>query len=155
MVEWLAKQPYCHEAVAMWGGSYGESYSQWATAKEKPPHLVSIVPASAPYLGVDFPMQKNIFSTFDSQTGLPIRKVTPLTRKSTAATAFGLESIGVGRRAACRIPRIRFVCRLSLRGLSELDFASLRRRFLGLPLVPPRRNSRRCKYHDTDHYRRL
>ena len=64
VVEWLAKQPYCHEAVAMWGGSYG-GYSQWATAKEKPPHLVSIVPASAPYLGVDFPMQKNIFSAFD------------------------------------------------------------------------------------------
>src|SRR5579872_5021478 len=64
VVEWLAKQAYCHGAVAMWGGSYG-GYSQWATAKEIPPHLLSIVPASAPYLGVDFPMQQNIFSAFD------------------------------------------------------------------------------------------
>lgn len=59
-VEWLARQPYCNGRVAMWGGSYA-GYNQWATAKEFPPHLATIVPAAAPYLGVDFPMRNNIF----------------------------------------------------------------------------------------------
>src|SRR6202158_2716214 len=60
VVEWLSHQPYCDGKVAMWGGSYG-GYAQWATAKEFPPHLASIVPAAAPYIGVDFPMRNNIF----------------------------------------------------------------------------------------------
>ena len=34
----------------MWGGSYA-GYDQWATAKELPPHLATIVPAAAPYPG--------------------------------------------------------------------------------------------------------
>jgi putative CocE/NonD family hydrolase len=60
VVEWLACEPYCDGQVAMWGGSYG-GYCQWATAKEFPPHLKSIVPVAAPYLGVDVPMRSNIF----------------------------------------------------------------------------------------------
>jgi putative CocE/NonD family hydrolase len=59
VVEWLARQTYCAGKVAMWGGSYA-GYDQWATAKELPPHLVSIVPASAPYMGVDIPSWSNI-----------------------------------------------------------------------------------------------
>jgi len=59
VVEWLAKQPYCNGRVAMRGGSY-LGYVQWATAKERPPHLVTIVPAAAPYVGADFPMRNNI-----------------------------------------------------------------------------------------------
>jgi putative CocE/NonD family hydrolase len=58
-VEWLAKQPWCDGKVAMWGGSYA-GYDQWATAKEAPPHLQTIVPAAAAYPGVDFPMWRNI-----------------------------------------------------------------------------------------------
>jgi uncharacterized protein len=58
-VEWLAKQPWCNGKVAMWGGSYA-GYDQWATAKEAPPHLQTIVPAAAAYPGVDFPMWRNI-----------------------------------------------------------------------------------------------
>jgi putative CocE/NonD family hydrolase len=54
VVEWLAGQPYCNGKVAMWGGSYS-GYAQWATAKERPPHLATIVPVAAPYAGVDFP----------------------------------------------------------------------------------------------------
>ena len=44
----------------MWGGSYA-GYDQWATAKELPPHLATIVPAAAAHPGVDFPMRNNIF----------------------------------------------------------------------------------------------
>ncbi|HXA92384.1 MAG TPA: CocE/NonD family hydrolase [Steroidobacteraceae bacterium] len=60
VVEWLARQPFCNGKVAMWGGSYA-GYDQWATAKEFPPHLATIVPAASPYVGVDFPMRSNIF----------------------------------------------------------------------------------------------
>jgi putative CocE/NonD family hydrolase len=66
VVEWLAKQPYCNGKVSMWGGSYA-GYDQWATAKEFPPHLATIVPVAAPYAGVDFPMFDNIFSPYDVQ----------------------------------------------------------------------------------------
>jgi len=59
VVEWLARQSYCNGKVAMWHGSY-LGYSQWATAKEFPPHLATIVPTAAPYIGVDFPMRNNI-----------------------------------------------------------------------------------------------
>lgn len=60
VVEWLARQPYCNGKVTMWGGSYA-GYDQWATAKEFPPHLATVVPVAAPYLGVDFPFRSNIF----------------------------------------------------------------------------------------------
>lgn len=66
VVEWLAAQPYCNGKVAMWGGSYA-GYDQWATAKELPPHLATIVPAAAAYAGVDFPMRTNIFEPYDIQ----------------------------------------------------------------------------------------
>jgi len=59
IVEWLAKQQYCNGKVTMWGGSYA-GYNQWATAKELPPHLKTIVPAAAAQPGIDFPMLYNI-----------------------------------------------------------------------------------------------
>jgi hypothetical protein len=65
-IEWLAKQPCCNGQVAMWGGSY-LGYCQWAAAKEFPPHLKTIVPTAAPYLGVEFPMRANIFYPFIMQ----------------------------------------------------------------------------------------
>src|SRR5438094_4323099 len=52
VVEWLAKQPFCDGKVAMWGGSYA-GFDQWATAKEFPPHLATIVPAAAAHPGLD------------------------------------------------------------------------------------------------------
>jgi uncharacterized protein len=64
VVEWLAQQPYCNGKVGMWGGSYA-GYDQWAAAKEFPPHLGTIVPAAAPYAGVDFPMFRNMFAPYD------------------------------------------------------------------------------------------
>jgi len=66
IVEWLAKQPYCNGKVTMWGGSYA-GYDQWATAKEFPPHLATIVPVASPYAGVDFPMSYSVFYTYDMQ----------------------------------------------------------------------------------------
>src|SRR6266403_4728337 len=66
VAEWLANQPFCNGKVAMSGGSYA-GYSQWATAKEFPPHLVTIVPTAAPYYGVDVPMRNNIFLPYEVQ----------------------------------------------------------------------------------------
>lgn len=66
VVEWLAAQPYCNGKVAMWGGSYA-GYDQWATAKEFPPHLGTIVPVAAPRPNVDFPFLQNIHYAYDIQ----------------------------------------------------------------------------------------
>jgi putative CocE/NonD family hydrolase len=54
VVEWLAKQPWCNGKVAMCGGSY-DGFNQWATLKEFPPHLATIVPTAAAHPGVDVP----------------------------------------------------------------------------------------------------
>lgn len=66
IVEWLAKQPYCNGKVTMWGGSYA-GYDQWATAKEFPPHLATILPVASPRPGVDFPFMNNIYYAYDIQ----------------------------------------------------------------------------------------
>ena len=66
VVEWLAVQPFCNGKVAMCGGSY-LGYVQWATAKEFPPHLATIVPTASPCMGVDFPMRNNILYPFTAQ----------------------------------------------------------------------------------------
>jgi predicted acyl esterase len=66
IVEWLAKQPFCDGKVAMWGGSYA-GFDQWATAKEFPPHLATIVPAAAAHPGLDYPSYNNVGMTYDVQ----------------------------------------------------------------------------------------
>jgi putative CocE/NonD family hydrolase len=66
VVEWLAQQPYCDGKISMWGGSYA-GYDQWATAKEFPPHLATIVPVASPAAGVDFPARNNVFAPYDMQ----------------------------------------------------------------------------------------
>jgi hypothetical protein len=66
LVEWFAKQPYCDGKVAMWGGSYA-GFDQWATAKEFPPHLATIVPAAAAHPGLDYPAPQNVGVTYDVQ----------------------------------------------------------------------------------------
>jgi hypothetical protein len=66
LVEWFAKQGYCDGKVTMWGGSYA-GFDQWATLKEFPPHLSTIVPAAAAHPGLDFPFQFNIFAPYDMQ----------------------------------------------------------------------------------------
>ena len=64
VVEWLAQQPFCDGKVAMWGGSYA-GFDQWATAKELPPHLATIVPAAAAHPGLDYPSLNNVGMTYD------------------------------------------------------------------------------------------
>ena len=66
LVEWFAKQPFCDGKVAMWGGSYA-GFDQWATAKELPPHLATIVPAAAAHPGLDYPSTQNVGLTYDMQ----------------------------------------------------------------------------------------
>jgi len=66
VVEWLAKQPFCDGKVAMWGGSYA-GFDQWATAKEFPPHLATIVPAAAAHPGLDYPSTQNVGLAYDIQ----------------------------------------------------------------------------------------
>ena len=66
VVEWLAKQPFCDGKVAMWGGSYA-GFDQWATEKEFPPHLATIVPAAGAHPGLDYPSYNNIGMTYDVQ----------------------------------------------------------------------------------------
>ena len=66
IVEWFAKQPFCDGKVTMWGGSYA-GFDQWATAKELPPHLATIVPAAAAHPGLDFPFTNNVGILYDMQ----------------------------------------------------------------------------------------
>jgi len=66
VVEWLAQQPFCDGKVAMWGGSYA-GFDQWATAKELPPHLSTIVPAAAAHPPLDYPSLDNVGETYDLQ----------------------------------------------------------------------------------------
>jgi uncharacterized protein len=66
VVEWLARQPFCDGKVAMWGGSYA-GFDQWATAKELPPHLATIVPAAAAHPPLDYPSYNNVGMTYDMQ----------------------------------------------------------------------------------------
>jgi putative CocE/NonD family hydrolase len=46
-IEWLAKQPWCNGKVGMIGGSY-LGWVQWWAARERPPHLVTIIPNVSP-----------------------------------------------------------------------------------------------------------
>jgi putative CocE/NonD family hydrolase len=62
-VEWLARQPWCNGKVGMMGGSYG-GFNQWAIAKELPPHLATIAPTAAPFLGIDWPALGGIWPSY-------------------------------------------------------------------------------------------
>jgi putative CocE/NonD family hydrolase len=66
VIEWLAKQPFCDGKIAMWGGSYA-GFDQWATAKEFPLHLLTIVPAAAAHPPLDYPSYLNIGMNYDIQ----------------------------------------------------------------------------------------
>jgi putative CocE/NonD family hydrolase len=90
VVEWFAKQSWCNGKVAMWGGSYA-GYNQWATLKEFPPHLATIVPAAAAHPGVDFPAPHNIFDSYDIQWLTFTSGVTPNLK------LFGEQSYWVGK----------------------------------------------------------
>jgi putative CocE/NonD family hydrolase len=46
-IEWLASQPWSNGKVGMIGGSY-VAWVQWWAARERPPHLVTIIPNVSP-----------------------------------------------------------------------------------------------------------
>lgn len=46
-IEWLSSQPWSNEKVGMIGGSY-VGWVQWWAARERPPHLVTIIPNVSP-----------------------------------------------------------------------------------------------------------
>lgn len=60
IVEHFSRQAWCNGKVAMWGGSYA-GFDQWATLKESPPHLETIVPAASAHPGVDFPYLNGVW----------------------------------------------------------------------------------------------
>ncbi|MCX6224641.1 MAG: CocE/NonD family hydrolase [Bacteroidia bacterium] len=78
VVEWLGRQSWSNGNVAMWGMSYG-GYDQWATAKEFPSHLKTIVPVASGNAGVDFPYEKNIIGLYSMQWLTYVSGVTPNT----------------------------------------------------------------------------
>jgi uncharacterized protein len=88
VVEFLAQQPWCNGKVTMWGGSYA-GYDQWATLKELPPHLATIVPAAAAHAGVDFPFFKGIWISYDMQW------LTFTSGKTSNASLFGDSSFWI------------------------------------------------------------
>lgn len=61
VVEWIARQPWCNGQVAMMGGSYA-GLVQWQIIKEMPPHLTTIIPSAASFLGIDVPQPNNIYN---------------------------------------------------------------------------------------------
>jgi putative CocE/NonD family hydrolase len=66
VVEWLAKQPWSNGKVGAWGGSY-LGFTQWSTVKERPPHLLTIVPTASVRPGLDFPSSGGIHYSYDTQ----------------------------------------------------------------------------------------
>ena len=45
VIEWVSQQPWSNGKVGMMGGSY-RGWVQWAAAKLKPPHLITMVPTA-------------------------------------------------------------------------------------------------------------
>lgn len=87
-VEFLARQPWCNGKVTMWGGSYA-GYDQWATLKELPPPLATIVPVASAHAGVDFPFFKGIWISYDMQW------LTYTSGKTSNANLFGENSFWI------------------------------------------------------------
>ena len=63
LIDWIARQPWSDGRVGMYGGSY-EGFTQWATAKQLPKALKTIIPAVAVGPGIDVPMDGNLFLSF-------------------------------------------------------------------------------------------
>jgi putative CocE/NonD family hydrolase len=63
IVEWIAKQPFCNGKVAGNGHSW-VGYTQWAAVRGGATSLATIVPLSSPWVGLDFPINNNIFYAF-------------------------------------------------------------------------------------------
>lgn len=64
VINWISKQPWSNQKVAMCGGSYN-GFSQWASMKHKVhPSLKTIIPMVAVAPGIDYPMENNILHNY-------------------------------------------------------------------------------------------
>lgn len=63
IIDWISNQSWCNGKVGMYGGSY-LGFSQWAAVKNIHPALKTIVPQVAVGIGIDYPMQNNIFMSY-------------------------------------------------------------------------------------------
>ncbi len=63
IIDWISKQSWCSGKVGMYGSSYS-GFSQWAAVKNIHPALKTIVPQASVGIGIDFPMQNNIFKPY-------------------------------------------------------------------------------------------
>jgi putative CocE/NonD family hydrolase len=84
VTEWLGQQPFCDGKVTMWGGSYA-GFDQWATAKEFPSHLATIVPVASAHPPLDYPSLNNVGENYD------VRWFTFTSGKAGQANLFGDE----------------------------------------------------------------
>ncbi|MDO6596596.1 CocE/NonD family hydrolase [Oceanihabitans sp. 2_MG-2023] len=64
VIDWISKQPWSNQKVAMFGGSYN-GFTQWASMKHKVhPALKTIVPMVAVAPGIDYPMENNVLHNY-------------------------------------------------------------------------------------------
>jgi uncharacterized protein len=63
IIDWISRQPWSNGKVGMFGGSY-LGFAQWAAAKKVHPALKTIIPQVAVGIGVDYPMQNNVFMSY-------------------------------------------------------------------------------------------
>ena len=64
VIDWVSKQSWSNQKVAMLGGSYN-GFTQWASMKHKVhPALKTIVPMVAVAPGIDYPMENNVLHNY-------------------------------------------------------------------------------------------
>ncbi len=64
IIDWISKQSWSNQKVAMFGGSYN-GFTQWASMKHKVhPALKTIVPMVAIAPGIDYPMENNVLHNY-------------------------------------------------------------------------------------------
>lgn len=64
VIDWISKQSWSNQKVAMFGGSYN-GFTQWASMKHSVhPALKTIVPMVAIAPGIDYPMENNILHNY-------------------------------------------------------------------------------------------
>ncbi|MCA0131750.1 CocE/NonD family hydrolase [Winogradskyella alexanderae] len=64
VIDWICKQSWSNQKVAMFGGSYN-GFTQWASMKHKVhPALKTIVPMVAIAPGIDYPMENNVLHNY-------------------------------------------------------------------------------------------
>lgn len=63
IIDWISKQSWSNGKVGMYGGSY-LGFAQWASLKYFHPALKTIVPQVAVGIGIDYPMDNNVFMSY-------------------------------------------------------------------------------------------